>query len=708
MATIIVKISDGKDIRRFTASTESISYSTVYKNASEAFGLGAKAFKLKYKDDEGDQITMSTDRELADAVAYTKTLEPPVLRLSLENKHTHAEGGSQTSNTAAEPTWTGQPESADLAALLQNIKAQLPALVEQLPEAVKTMLPNMEVDLSASAAATAAAAHAQAHAAAHAAHAAAHAYAYGNAHPAANPDMEGYHPEVECDKTGQCPIVGTRFSLKGHNWDLCAAEFAKLPEAEKLQFEAIEPPAYRSKTGQADGVKADGAQKGFHPGVTCDKTGQCPIFGWRFNLTGKNFDLCEAEFNKLPDAEKPDYQRMAPPWPCWSGRGGLGRGCGKGYGSGWGGGGGRGWGGGWGGHWGGKGGGGGWEAADGTEAGKGFGKGKGKGMHDGGKPAHKLLAARFVCDVSIFDGTQMAPSTKFTKIWRLKNTGEVPWPPGTQIMFVGGDQMSASLTVPLSRQAAVQPGEEVDVAVDLVAPQEHGRYVGYWRLTGPMGRKKWGQRVWAHIHVVDPQAEPQPPTEKEMLEMQAATSSHGSRDNDDGDGDGGKEEGAAAEQAEEAEEEASEDGELVIVPKPEPEADAIVSAMSAATVSDAPNTDAALAAAAATPTPASVPLDAAMAEAAVPQGGAVLVAEALGQMGFVDPELVQFVVERNGPDLDACVRDLATLNENEAGLRDLAEMGFADAKLNAKLLIKNGGSVKNTVRDLLGELRAEM
>ena len=38
------------------------------------------------------------------------------------------------------------------------------------------------------------------------------------------------------------------------------------------------------------------------------------------------------------------------------------------------------------------------------------GKGCGKGF---GKP-HKLLAARFVCDVSIFDGTQMAPATKFT------------------------------------------------------------------------------------------------------------------------------------------------------------------------------------------------------------------------------------------------------------------------------------------------------
>ena len=414
---IIIKITDGTDIRRFTASTESLTFSTIYKNASEAFGLGAKAFKLKYKDDEGDQITMSTDRELADAVAYTKTLEPPVLRLTLEANRTRAEGGSQTINPkrAEGASQTSNPKpanntaaapSADLDALLANIKAQLPALVDQLPEVVKTMLPNLEVDPAAAAAATAAAAHAQAHTAAAAAHAAA-ANPYGNAHPAANPDMEGYHPEVECDKTGQCPIVGTRYHLKGHNWDLCAAEYAKLPEAEKAQFEAIEPPAYRLKSGAADGSKAEAVQKGFHPGVTCDKTGQCPIFGWRFNLTGKNYDLCEAEYNKLPDSEKPLYQRIAPPVPCWSGRG-LGRGCGKGFGrlgrrrrprgaaAG---------------------------AAAGAEAGAarglrrlgggrrhrvgpGLRQGQGQGAHCGGK----LLSARFVSDVSIFDGTQMAPA----------------------------------------------------------------------------------------------------------------------------------------------------------------------------------------------------------------------------------------------------------------------------------------------------------
>merc|ERR1719230_2432094 len=92
----------------------------------------------------------------------------------------------------------------------------------------------------------------------------------------------------------------------------------------------------------------------------------------------------------------------------------------------------------------------------------------GNGM-GGGK-----LAARFVRDVSIFDGTQMEPHMPFTKIWRLKNVGEVPWPPGTRMLFVGGDQMCEEMSV----------------------PSELGRYLGYWRLTGPHMRRKFGQRVW--------------------------------------------------------------------------------------------------------------------------------------------------------------------------------------------------------------------
>ena len=67
-------------------------------------------------------------------------------------------------------------------------------------------------------------------------------------------------------------------------------------------------------------------------------------------------------------------------------------------------------------------------------------------------------------------------SFKFRTVWLVKNIGEASWSPGTQIIV--GDQMAKhKLTVPLSLQAAVQPGEEADVVVDPVAPQANSELV---------------------------------------------------------------------------------------------------------------------------------------------------------------------------------------------------------------------------------------
>ena len=58
------------------------------------------------------------------------------------------------------------------------------------------------------------------------------------------PTPQGCHPGVGCDKSGQYPIVGWRFKLKGSDpsYDLCEAEFDKLPDAEKANYEKIAPP----------------------------------------------------------------------------------------------------------------------------------------------------------------------------------------------------------------------------------------------------------------------------------------------------------------------------------------------------------------------------------------------------------------------------------------------------------------------------------
>lgn len=57
------------------------------------------------------------------------------------------------------------------------------------------------------------------------------------------------------------------------------------------------------------------------------------------------------------------------------------------------------------------------------------------------------LDSVFVADVTVFDGTMMAPSTPFTKVWRLRNTGGFNWPRGSQLVWMGGERFSDSVSV---------------------------------------------------------------------------------------------------------------------------------------------------------------------------------------------------------------------------------------------------------------------
>lgn len=115
------------------------------------------------------------------------------------------------------------------------------------------------------------------------------------------------------------------------------------------------------------------------------------------------------------------------------------------------------------------------------------------------------LEARFVADVTIPDNMELLPGTRFTKIWRMRNTGTLPWPQYTQIVHIGGDALgerSASLLeIPTN---GVPPDAEVDVSVDMVAPEQMGRYMSHWRLCAP-GGPKFGHRVWALVQVVKPE-----------------------------------------------------------------------------------------------------------------------------------------------------------------------------------------------------------
>ena len=50
-----------------------------------------------------------------------------------------------------------------------------------------------------------------------------------------------------------------------------------------------------------------------HHGVTCDRSGMCPIVGTRYHLPGQDYDLCQAEWDKLPPQEQATYERIERP-----------------------------------------------------------------------------------------------------------------------------------------------------------------------------------------------------------------------------------------------------------------------------------------------------------------------------------------------------------------------------------------------------------
>lgn len=91
----------------------------------------------------------------------------------------------------------------------------------------------------------------------------------------------------------------------------------------------------------------------------------------------------------------------------------------------------------------------------------------------------------FVKDVTVPDGSHFAPGETFTKTWRLKNRGTCTWTPDYMLVYTSGAQMGGTTAVRLPGYVA--PGQTVDVSVPLVAPDENGKYTGYWMLRNSTG-----------------------------------------------------------------------------------------------------------------------------------------------------------------------------------------------------------------------------
>jgi hypothetical protein len=88
-------------------------------------------------------------------------------------------------------------------------------------------------------------------------------------------------------------------------------------------------------------------------------------------------------------------------------------------------------------------------------------------------------------DITIPDDTKLAPGTSFSKTWRIKNMGACTWTRQYAVTFFSGNSLSAQYTNYLLQP--VEPGEIVDLTVDMSAPERIGLYQSNWMLSDPDG-----------------------------------------------------------------------------------------------------------------------------------------------------------------------------------------------------------------------------
>ncbi|WP_101789260.1 NBR1-Ig-like domain-containing protein [Nonomuraea indica] len=110
--------------------------------------------------------------------------------------------------------------------------------------------------------------------------------------------------------------------------------------------------------------------------------------------------------------------------------------------------------------------------------------------------------SEFLGDVTFPDGSKVRTNATFTKTWRVRNTGTIPWE-GRLLARVNADPCKSPETVVIPPTA---PGQTVDLSVRVRAPGKPGKCRIYYKMTDAQGRVLFPLKrpVFLDIRVVDP------------------------------------------------------------------------------------------------------------------------------------------------------------------------------------------------------------
>ena len=107
---------------------------------------------------------------------------------------------------------------------------------------------------------------------------------------------------------------------------------------------------------------------------------------------------------------------------------------------------------------------------------------------------------QWLYDVSIPDGSQVAPGSILEKQWQVKNTGTCNWNESYTLHLTAGIDMGAASPQML---VPARGGSEAVIEIQFTAPAGQGRYRSAWQAYNPAGQP-FGDPVYIEIVVTIP------------------------------------------------------------------------------------------------------------------------------------------------------------------------------------------------------------
>ena len=103
----------------------------------------------------------------------------------------------------------------------------------------------------------------------------------------------------------------------------------------------------------------------------------------------------------------------------------------------------------------------------------------------------------FLKDVTIPDGTVVAPNASLDKRWQVENSGTCNWDERYHLRLIGGADLSA---IPVQPLFPARGGSQAEIRIFMTAPAKTGTYRSAWQAYNPSD-EAFGDPIYIEIVV---------------------------------------------------------------------------------------------------------------------------------------------------------------------------------------------------------------